>query len=145
MRRRGPLQEGQRAANHPYSRRAAPRAVEGTIGRVTGRSVTELRIRTGLDPRALAQHVGIFATTGMGKSNLLKVLAGSCLDSGHVGLLLLDPHGEYADGGAATHPDGRPLRGLLHHPRRDRLHVYTSRPVPGFAGRVHELAVSASE
>ncbi|MCA1819744.1 MAG: ATP-binding protein [Halobacteriales archaeon] len=101
--------------------------------------------RLGLDPRALAQHVGIFATTGMGKSNLLKVLAASCLDSGHVGLLLLDPHGEYADGGAATHPDGRPLRGLLHHPRRDRLHVYTSRAIQGFPGRVHELAVSASE
>jgi DNA helicase HerA-like ATPase len=101
--------------------------------------------RLGLDPRALAQHLGIFATTGMGKSNLLKVLAGSCLDSGHVGLLLLDPHGEYADGGAATHPDGRPLRGLLHHPRRDRLHVYTSRPITAFPGRVHELAVSASE
>ena len=101
--------------------------------------------RLGLDPKALAQHVGIFATTGMGKSNLLKVLAGSCLDSGQVGLLLLDPHGEYADGGAATHRDGRPLRGLLHHPRSDRLHVYTSRPILGFGGRVHGLVVSASE
>ena len=102
--------------------------------------------RLGLDPKALAQHVGIFATTGMGKSNLLKVLAGSTLDSGQVGLLLLDPHGEYADGGAAVHPDGRPLKGLLHHPRAaDRLHVYTSRPIPGFPGRVHELAVSSAE
>jgi hypothetical protein len=101
--------------------------------------------RLGLDPKALAQHIGIFATTGMGKSNLLKVLAGSCLESGHVGLLLLDPHGEYADGGANIHPDGRPHRGLLHHPRGDRLHVYTSRPIPGFDGRVHDLAVSASE
>lgn len=101
--------------------------------------------RLGLDPNALAQHLGVFATTGMGKSNLMKVLAGSCLESGHVGLLLLDPHGEYADGGAATHRDGRPLRGLLHHPRTDRLHVYTSRPVLGFAGRVHDLAVSTSE
>lgn len=101
--------------------------------------------RIGLDPTALAQHVGIFATTGMGKSNLLKVIAGSCLDSGRVGLLLLDPHGEYADGGAAQHRDGRPLKGLLHHPRSDRLEVYTSRPILGFAGRVRELAVSASE
>src|SRR5687768_10275913 len=101
--------------------------------------------RLGLDPKALAQHIGIFATTGMGKSNLLKVLAGSTLDSGQVGFLLLDPHGEYADGGAAVHPDGRPLKGLLHHPRSDRLHVYTSRPIPGFPGRVHALAVSAQE
>lgn len=101
--------------------------------------------RLGLDPRALAQHLGVFATTGMGKSNLLKVLAGACLDSGHVGMLVLDPHGEYADGGAGTLPDGRPLRGLLHHPRADRLHVYTSRAIPGFAGRIHELAISAGE
>jgi uncharacterized protein len=101
--------------------------------------------RLGLDPKALAQHLGIFATTGMGKSNLLKVLAGAALESGQVGLMVLDPHGEYADGGANVHPDGRPHRGLLHHPRADRLHVYTSRPVLGFAGRVHDLAVSAAE
>ncbi|MEA3189467.1 MAG: hypothetical protein QOD77_49 [Thermoplasmata archaeon] len=101
--------------------------------------------RLGLDPKALAQHLGIFATTGMGKSNLLKVLAASCLDSGRVGLLILDPHGEYADGGANVHPDGRPHKGLLHHPRQDRLHVYSSRAVLGFAGRVHDLAVSAGE
>lgn len=101
--------------------------------------------RLGLAPAAFAQHFGVFATTGMGKSNLLKVLAGAALESGQVGLLVLDPHGEYADGGAATLPDGRPLRGLLHHPRADRLHVYTSRAVLGFAGRVHDLALSASE
>jgi uncharacterized protein len=102
--------------------------------------------RLGLDPKALAQHVGIFATTGMGKSNLLKVLAGAALESGRVGLLVLDPHGEYADGGAGAHPDGRPHRGLLHHPRAaERLHVYSSRPVLGFAGRVQDLAVSAAE
>lgn len=101
--------------------------------------------RLGLDPRALSQHVGIFATTGMGKSNLLKVLAGSCLESGRVGLLVLDPHGEYADGGSGTHPDGTPHRGLLHHPRADRLVVYTSRPVAGFSGAVHDLRVAATE
>lgn len=101
--------------------------------------------RLGLDPKALAQHLGIFATTGMGKSNLLKVIAGAALESGQVGLLVLDPHGEYADGGAAVHPDGRAHKGLLHHPRADRLHVYTSRAVLGFAGRVHDLAMSAAE
>lgn len=101
--------------------------------------------RLGLAPEALAQHVGIFATTGMGKSNLLKVLAGSCLESGRVGLLVLDPHGEYADGAGGAHPDGTPHRGLLHHPRGDRLIVYTSRPLLGFDGRVNELAVAAQE
>ncbi|MGB1585676.1 MAG: ATP-binding protein [Thermoplasmatota archaeon] len=101
--------------------------------------------RIGLDPRALAQHVGIFATTGMGKSNLLKVLAGSCLDSGQVGLLVLDPHGEYADGGGGMHRDGTAHRGLLHHHRQDRLVVYTSRPLLGFEGRIHDLAMAATE
>lgn len=101
--------------------------------------------RLGLDPGSLSQHIGVFATTGMGKSNLMKVLAGSCLESGRVGLLFLDPHGEYADGGAGTHADGRPLKGLLHHPRTDRLAVYTSRPILGFEGRVSTLAVSAQE
>lgn len=101
--------------------------------------------RLGLDARSLSQHVGIFATTGMGKSNLLKVLAGSCLESGRIGLLLLDPHGEYADGGSGMHRDGTPHRGLLHHPRADRLIVYTSRAIAGFSGRVHDLKVAASE
>ena len=99
----------------------------------------------GLDPRALSQHIGIFATTGMGKSNLLKVLAGSCLESGKIGLLVLDPHGEYADGGGGTHPDGTPHRGLLHHHRQNRLVVYTSRPLLGFEGRIHDLAMAATE
>jgi DNA helicase HerA-like ATPase len=102
--------------------------------------------RLGLDPSVLSQHVGIFATTGMGKSNLLKVLAGSCLESGKVGLLVLDPHGEYADGGANVHPDGRPHKGLLHHPLAPaRLRTYTSRPIAGFGSQVTSLAISAAE
>ncbi len=104
-----------------------------------------LEDRLGLDPRALSQHVGIFATTGMGKSNMLKVIAGSCLESGQVGLLVLDPHGEYADGGSGVHPDGTRHRGLLHHPRSDRLVVYASRPLLGFEGQVHTLAIAANE
>lgn len=99
----------------------------------------------GLAPDALRQHVGIFATTGMGKSNLLKTLAGSCLESGRVGLLVLDPHGEYADGGSGSHADGTAHRGLLHHHARKRLNVYTSRPILGFEGRVHDLAMAATE
>ena len=97
----------------------------------------------GIEGKSLSQHIGIFATTGMGKSNLLKVLAASCLESGRIGLLVLDPHGEYADGGAGVHPDGTPHRGLLHHPRRDRLHVFTSRPIAGHS--VHTLQMAATE
>ena len=56
-------------------------------------------------------HVGVFATTGMGKSNLMKVLAGTILESqGRYATLLFDPHGEYLDGGGG----GR--RGLRDHP-----------------------------
>ncbi len=122
----------------------APRAGDLELGHLRSGD-DPLPDRVGLDPRALAQHVGIFATTGMGKSNLLKVLAGSCLESGKVGLLVLDPHGEYADGGGGAHRDGTPHKGLLHHPRADRLVTFTSRPIQGFAGRVHDLAVAATE
>ncbi|MGI8686851.1 MAG: helicase HerA domain-containing protein, partial [Acidimicrobiales bacterium] len=50
----------------------------------------------GIPGASLATHVGIFATTGMGKSNLMRVIAGQVLQAnGRYGLLLVDPHGEY--------------------------------------------------
>lgn len=53
---------------------------------------------------ALSSHVGIFATTGMGKSNLMRVLAAGVMRSnGRYGLLIVDPHGEYR-GALARHP-----------------------------------------
>ncbi|HTJ75874.1 MAG TPA: ATP-binding protein [Acidimicrobiales bacterium] len=56
----------------------------------------EVDFEVGISGRSLASHVGIFATTGMGKSNLMMVLAGDVLRSaGRYGLLLVDPHGEY--------------------------------------------------
>ncbi|MGB8657295.1 MAG: ATP-binding protein [Candidatus Zixiibacteriota bacterium] len=72
-------------------------------------------------------HIGIFATTGMGKSNLMKVLAGTVLESGKYGMLILDPHGEYYDGGGdPTH------KGLVDHPLAQRqLRVYSSRDLKG--------------
>jgi hypothetical protein len=57
---------------------------------------TEVDFTVGIPGSSLATHVGIFATTGMGKSNLMQVLAGGVLQSqGRYGLLLVDPHGEY--------------------------------------------------
>jgi len=53
----------------------------------------------GISGKAFAHHIGVFATTGMGKSNLMKCLAASAMKSARYGLLLLDPHGEYYDGG----------------------------------------------
>jgi DNA helicase HerA-like ATPase len=85
-------------------------------------------LEVGIKVETLTSHVGVFATTGMGKSNLMKVLAGQVLASrGRYACLLFDPHGEYLDGGGG----GR--RGLSHHPwAEDRLKVYAAtRPSAG--------------
>jgi DNA helicase HerA-like ATPase len=81
-------------------------------------------LEVGIRGETLTSHVGVFATTGMGKSNLMKVLAGAILESrGRYALLLFDPHGEYLDGGQGTR------RGLRDHSwAADRLRVYTTRP-----------------
>src|SRR3712207_8541191 len=52
---------------------------------------TVVVFEVGIAGRSLASHVGIFATTGMGKSNLMMVLAGDVLRAGgRYGLLLID-------------------------------------------------------
>lgn len=80
-------------------------------------------LEVGIQGETLTSHVGVFATTGMGKSNLMKVLAGAILESqGRYACLLFDPHGEYHEGGGG----GR--RGLRHHPwAAGRLKVYATR------------------
>jgi len=80
-------------------------------------------LEVGIRGDTLTSHVGVFATTGMGKSNLMKVLAGAVLASrGRYACLLFDPHGEYHEGGGG----GR--RGLRDHPwADDRLKVYATR------------------
>jgi hypothetical protein len=80
----------------------------------------------GISGKAFAHHIGVFATTGMGKSNLMKCLAASTMRSGRYGLLLLDPHGEYYHGGG-----DRERKGLRDLPlAAERLAVYTMRDVP---------------
>jgi uncharacterized protein len=80
---------------------------------------TEVDFEVGISGRSLASHVGIFATTGMGKSNLMMVLAGGVLRSaGRYGLLLVDPHGEYRTQ-------------LARHPwAGERLRTYAARSLP---------------
>ncbi len=80
-------------------------------------------LEVGIKGETLTSHVGVFATTGMGKSNLMKVLAGQILSSqGRYACLLFDPHGEYLEGGSGTR------RGLREHPwAADRLRVYATR------------------
>ncbi|MGH9125870.1 MAG: ATP-binding protein [Acidimicrobiales bacterium] len=73
----------------------------------------------GIPGRALASHVGIFATTGMGKSNLMRVLAAGVMRAnGRYGLLIVDPHGEYR-------------LALARHPwAREALRTYAARSLP---------------
>ncbi|HET9441831.1 MAG TPA: DUF87 domain-containing protein, partial [Acidimicrobiales bacterium] len=80
---------------------------------------TEVDFPVGIPGPSLASHLGIFATTGMGKSNLLQVLAGGVLEAGgRYGLLLVDPHGEHR-------------QALPRHPwAAERLRTYAARRLP---------------
>ena len=94
-------------------------------------------VPVGIHSGVLCHHLGIFATTGMGKSNLMKRFGGAVLESGKVGLLILDPHGEYIDGGRSE------LKGLEHHPlASQRLRTYVTRETDG---NVSDVMISASE
>ena len=90
----------------------------------SGRGILE-DIPVAIPSEAVPQHIGIFGTTGMGKSNLMKVFAASCMDIRKLGLLIVDPHGEYVLG------HGKPGEslGLLNYTGgRDGLSVYSTRP-----------------
>jgi len=68
-------------------------------------------------------HILIPATTGRGKSNLLKVMLWSILDKDYCGILILDPHDEYF---------GRHSKGLKDHPNaNERLVYYSPQPTSG--------------
>jgi DNA helicase HerA-like ATPase len=87
--------------------------------------IRDVRVRIHSD--ALPQHMGVFATTGMGKSNFMKVFCASCMKERQFGLLMVDPHGEYLHGKGRSQ-DGRQLRGLIHVDNaRDGLAVFTTR------------------
>ncbi|MEW6154140.1 MAG: ATP-binding protein [Actinomycetota bacterium] len=80
---------------------------------------TTVEFEVGIPGRSLATHVGVFATTGMGKSNLVKVLAAGVLRAqGRYGLLVIDPHGEYR-GELGRHPWAG-----------ERLRTYAARSLP---------------
>ncbi len=69
-------------------------------------------IPVALHSDAMDHHMGVFATTGMGKSNFMKVFAASCMrlaarGESRFGLLIVDPHGEYLKG-------KNEVKGLMH-------------------------------
>jgi DNA helicase HerA-like ATPase len=71
----------------------------------------------------LTHHVLVPATTGRGKSNLVKVMLWSVLAQDSFGILVLDPHDEYF---------GRHGKGLKDHPDAKRsLLYYSTTPVAG--------------
>ncbi|HAW59846.1 MAG TPA: hypothetical protein DCW86_00040 [Actinobacteria bacterium] len=108
-----------------------------TIGNLrSGEGVLDFPV--GIKGDLFPYHIGVFATTGMGKSNLMKTLAAAVMETGKYSLLILDPHGEYYDGG------GDPRRkGLKDAPgARGRLRVYSSRKL---SGPYNQLKISSQE
>ncbi len=81
------------------------------IGYLKTGSGTSTDVAIRLPSPILNQHMGVFATTGMGKSNLMKVFCASSIKKRACGLLLIDPHGEYVSGLHMT--DDEIKKGLL--------------------------------
>jgi len=100
----------------------------------SGDRVLDLAI--GFSGRAMPHHIGIFATTGMGKSNLMKDIALSCMRLRRYGFLIFDPHGEYYDGGEIG------KKGLKHIAIKEGLEVFSSRKLDG---PYNSLRISATE
>ncbi|MEG6585823.1 ATP-binding protein [Dendrosporobacter sp. 1207_IL3150] len=81
----------------------------------SGRGIMELPVGI-YGSKAITEHIGVFGTTGSGKSNLVKVLASSIIDNGNYGLLVFDVHNEY-------------FKDLAAHPQAaNRLSVYNTNP-----------------
>jgi len=100
----------------------------------TGQGVLK-DVRVALHAAVMRQHMGVFATTGMGKSNFMKVFCASCMQARAFGLLIVDPHGEYVAGGRSS--SGTATQGLLHYQTaRDGLAVFTTQS-EGFRRKYH--------
>jgi len=68
-----------------------------------------------------SHHILIAATTGRGKSNLVKVMLWDAVDKDYCGIVVLDPHDEYY---------GRSGFGLCMHPKKENISYYTPRNAP---------------
>lgn len=91
------------------------------LGKVrSGSKVLDVDVYLNADD-LFTHHVLIPATTGRGKSNLLKVILWDLLDRGRIGVLVLDPHDEYF---------GRDGQGLKDHPNAKKNLVYYTSHAP---------------
>lgn len=98
-----------------------PRNLENSIylGDIRSGSTVEKGIKVYIDLiKSLTHHILIPATTGRGKSNLVKVMLWSILDTEGAGILVLDPHNEY-------YGDSIKI-GLRYHPKKDEKLEYYS-------------------
>ncbi len=71
--------------------------------------------------KTFTHHILIPATTGRGKSNLVKVMLWNVIDQDYCGILVLDPHDEYY---------GRNGQGLKDHPAKENILYYTPKNPP---------------
>jgi hypothetical protein len=82
---------------------------------------TEVRLEA---KDVLKHHILIPATTGRGKSNLVKIILYNLMDNDNCGKLVFDPHNEYY--GTIKQ------KGLKEHPKSSQfIDFYTIRPIPG--------------
>jgi DNA helicase HerA-like ATPase len=97
---------------------------------------SRLALRIGIRGDSFPHHIGVFATTGMGKSNLMKTMAASAMRCAKYAMLVLDPHGEYFAGSPGC-------RGLSHAAdAAERLVVFSARKL---VGAHNTIKVSAQE
>lgn len=98
-----------------------PKNLENSIylGDIRSGSTVKDEIKVYIDLiKSLTHHILIPATTGRGKSNLVKVMLWSILNTEGAGILVLDPHNEYY---------GDNIRiGLRNHPKKDEKLEYYS-------------------
>ncbi|MBR9692518.1 ATP-binding protein, partial [Candidatus Woesearchaeota archaeon] len=80
--------------------------------------------------KTLSHHVLVPATTGRGKSNLVKCLLWKLASENYAGMLVLDPHDEYynAEPGLKQHPDAR-----------NKVKYYSPEPLPNTDSLVFNL------
>ncbi|MBM4063294.1 MAG: ATP-binding protein [Planctomycetes bacterium] len=136
-------------------RRPSPRALDflASAGQQEGTGVVtfghfvcghdvrrDVPVRFSID-RLKSKRSFVFARAGYGKSNLVKLLLSRLYEAPpDVGLLVLDPEGEYAFAQKAA---GHDVPGLADHPElRRRLKVFTQRRDPELTKRYGDVIVS---